>query len=92
MLGLCDCIHPSFASLDWLGPPPVGRLPHYSVPLCNWKGAGGVCPPRIHRHTPSLKTENFDEKSQDKKNKVMTRKVLSLLSGLLHLRPSDLQA
>ena len=41
--------------LDWLGPPPVGWRPRPSVPLAIEKGAGGVCPPRVSRHTPSLK-------------------------------------
>ena len=38
---LCDCRHPSFASLDRLGPPSVGRRPHYSVPLAIEKGQEG---------------------------------------------------
>ena len=59
LLALYDCRYPPFTSLDRLDPLFVGRRPHYSVPSSIGKGTGGVCPPRVPRHTPSLKTENL---------------------------------
>ena len=66
---------PQPCPLDRLGPPPVGWRPRPSVPLAIEKGARGVCPPRVSRHTPSLKA--WMKKNQ--KNKVMTRILLPLL-------------